>query len=289
MSCAVCKRQTEDGALICTQPECKIKVETAATGTYVIDRIQAPWAKLLVSITYATLISDRRGLVFIPCPLFFQNVKTKQRDFKRLVEAITKLYTGWREISHSEAKSDAEFKKEIGDDAFCLLKFIFMSQIHKLEELEIPKKVANIKVFRVLSLKRREEEFQQLRPSGCLMFHGSQTVNWYSILRNGIRNCSRTPLMVCGDSKGSGVYLSDQLETSYGYSYVNLIAPTAESIPKILGVVEIAKPKAKYDRGTHEFVVQDDREVILRYILVFYEATAADLRSCLNDLKIYTG
>jgi hypothetical protein len=299
MSCYICRTPTKDGGIICDKTECKIKVETSAAGTYVVDRLQGSWARLLITLTYVTLISERRGHVFIPAPLYFMT--NGKRDFKRLVESITKLYTAWREICQTKANTDIELKKEIGEAAFCLLKFILMSQIHKLEELEVPKSITkthSVKVFRILSLKRREEEFAALRKinTSQLLFHGSQTPNWYSILRNGLRNCSKTALMVYGNTQGDGVYLSDNLATSYGYSHdgtgiwmVPNQAQSAERFPRILGIAEVAQGKQKYYKTTHEFVVANDKEVLLRYIMVYYDAPTDILQDCLNHLKITVG
>ncbi len=42
--------------------------------------------------------------------------------------------------------------------------------------------------------------------------------NWYSILRNGLRNLSNSSLMTAGAAYGQGIYASSNYYTSQGYS-----------------------------------------------------------------------
>jgi ubiquitin-conjugating enzyme E2 Q len=49
-------------------------------------------------------------------------------------------------------------------------------------------------------------------------FHGSSMENWYSILRNGLRNLSNSALMTAGAAYGAGIYASENYATSYGYT-----------------------------------------------------------------------
>lgn len=49
-------------------------------------------------------------------------------------------------------------------------------------------------------------------------WHGSSLENWYSILRNGLRNLSNTGLMTSGAAHGAGIYASSHFVTSFGYS-----------------------------------------------------------------------
>jgi poly [ADP-ribose] polymerase 6/8 len=48
-------------------------------------------------------------------------------------------------------------------------------------------------------------------------FHGSSSENWHSILRNGLKNASGSKLQVNGAAYGSGIYLSPNAATSFGY------------------------------------------------------------------------
>lgn len=49
-------------------------------------------------------------------------------------------------------------------------------------------------------------------------FHGSSLENWYSIMRNGLRNLSNSALMTAGAAYGAGIYASSNYQTSFGYT-----------------------------------------------------------------------
>jgi hypothetical protein len=53
------------------------------------------------------------------------------------------------------------------------------------------------------------------------LFHGSGTHNWYSIMRNGLKNYSGTALMSCGQVHGPGIYLGGTMDISYAYCSKN--------------------------------------------------------------------
>lgn len=50
------------------------------------------------------------------------------------------------------------------------------------------------------------------------MFHGSGINNWYSIVRNGLRNLSNTGMMTAGAAYGAGIYSAWDYGTASGYA-----------------------------------------------------------------------
>ena len=50
------------------------------------------------------------------------------------------------------------------------------------------------------------------------MFHGSGINNWYSIVRNGLRNLSNTGMMTAGAAHGAGIYSARDYGTASGYA-----------------------------------------------------------------------
>jgi len=56
----------------------------------------------------------------------------------------------------------------------------------------------------------KENVFQtRKRQKGSkFLFHGSALENWYSILRNGLRNLSNSHMMTAGAAYGQGIYAS---------------------------------------------------------------------------------
>jgi hypothetical protein len=67
---------------------------------------------------------------------------------------------------------------------------------------------------------RKERKFIQNKKhfGSIFCFHGSSLENWYSILRNGLRNLSNTHLMTAGAAYGQGIYASSNFQTSYSYT-----------------------------------------------------------------------
>ena len=67
---------------------------------------------------------------------------------------------------------------------------------------------------------KKERKFKELKAKHGSMFcfHGSSMENWYSIMRNGLRNLSNTTLMTAGAAYGVGIYASSHFATSYGYT-----------------------------------------------------------------------
>jgi ubiquitin-protein ligase len=112
-------------------------------------------------------------------------------------------------------------------------------------------------------------------------FHGSSPENWYSIVRNGIRNLSNTHLMTAGAAYGSGVYAASFMSTSLGYSATRGITGTVWSQSLITGanyftmaIIEVINKS--YDKGNGIYVINNDRHIMLRYILLIPTASASN-------------
>ena len=121
-----------------------------------------------------------------------------------------------------------------------------------------------------------EKRFADLRHThgSFFAFHGSAIENWYSILRNGIRNLSNTHMMTAGAAYGAGVYSAENISTSYGYCRFtnnNCIWPYSQlSNPHkaCMAIIEVVN-SAKYKKGNGIYVITDDRDLIIRYLLIF--------------------
>lgn len=105
-------------------------------------------------------------------------------------------------------------------------------------------------------------------------FHGSAIENWYSILRNGIRNLSNTHMMTAGAAHGPGVYCAENISTSFGYcrfTNTNCIWPYSQlsNPPKAcMAIIEVIKKEKNFKSGGI-YVVNDDKDLIIRYMLIF--------------------
>lgn len=172
-----------------------------------------------------------------------------------------------------------EYGNEYGEDFYRLVRFIITSckiDICRDNELltdneaivnadgSISKKgmSKNVKIYKINHPIDKEEEFKKMigDKSPMYLFHGSRWQNWYSIMRNGLKNCSNTKLMTAGAAYGNGVYLSDNfgLSCNYGMS----------GDKSVLGVFELAEDINKYKKGPQVFVVDNDKILIQRYLLI---------------------
>jgi len=132
----------------------------------------------------------------------------------------------------------------------------------------------NFQQFLVSHSANIEDEFNEKKGSGasCFLYHGSPIENWYSIMRNGLKYCDvKSKFYLHGNAYGPGIYLSDGVGLSQGYS-----GGTYSDV--ILAVFEVVGTKNKYQKtGKHSvesqygniFVVTDEKALILRYILSY--------------------
>lgn len=117
----------------------------------------------------------------------------------------------------------------------------------------------------------KEENFRNLSKgeTSHLKFHGSQNENWYSIIINGLKNYSNTRFMTTGAAYGPGVYLSSAYSVSCGY------ASKSRDSYSILGVYEVIGSEELYSKGGSIFVVPDDSQIILRYLIISQKMEAS--------------
>lgn len=119
-------------------------------------------------------------------------------------------------------------------------------------------------------------------------FHGSALENWYSILRNGLRNLSNTSLMTAGAAYGQGIYASSNFSTSYGYTarynggqtkvWKNMYEPIKNNF--VIGIVEIIKKNGYSKDPTHNIVVvPDEDDIIIRYLLIMKNVASQALNT----------
>ena len=121
-------------------------------------------------------------------------------------------------------------------------------------------------------------------------FHGSAIENWYSILRNGIRNLSNTHMMTAGAAYGPGVYCAENIATSFGYCrFTNnsCVWPYSQlsNPPKAcMAIIEVIN-KEKNKKSPQIYVVGDDKDLIIRYMLIF-PGSSMNINVNANDLGL---
>jgi len=105
------------------------------------------------------------------------------------------------------------------------------------------------------------------------LYHGSRAENWYSIMANGIKIGSTGKYFLNGAAYGNGIYLSNDINLSLGYSNSRSIL-SSSSIAKeecqnmILAIFQVINNPRWHKNGSI-YVVEDEKALVLRYLLVF--------------------
>ncbi len=261
---------------------------------------------------------DRKQFIFDPFPTYFLKHKIKIKKQRGKMDALSgddhndlKDYAKVTKVANKvkinkflEAADisldDQELIKEVGDDVYALMRFIILSCKVQL----VPDKLMrnansdkvmldsngkvikegalNCKAYKVIHPHYKNEEFTKLKGENGkshFLFHGSRWQNWYSILRNGLKNCSHTKLMTAGAAYGNGIYLSDNSGLSYTYG--------SSGSRSVIGVFEVIGEKDRYKKNASVYVCPDETQLIQRYLLIIpskgYSNAVADLDKIFNN------
>lgn len=259
----------------CEKEYCQLRLEDLFIDDYVTEFYKRTPAifKFLVQTTISTMNSQKRGYIFNPFPMHLKKViqnKANKFDVKKVEDVndydkfVSLIPETWKDTDISQlvkiidgTLDDQRLYRKLGEELYGVLKFILKSNRTYLKSYNfLDKENTNLLQFEVTHSPVIEEKFKTDTPFH--LFHGSSTENWHSILRNGLKNCSSSVLQANGAAYGSGIYLAKDSGYSYNYSKGNLW---------ILGVCQVLN-SPKYDKGNGIFVVPDEENVILRYLLM---------------------
>lgn len=171
----------------------------------------------------------------------------------------------------SKATNDTDLIDRLSAQEFMLLKHMIISNNTSLhyydnndsDYFDKNSDIWNSKKSLILFTVSHSPEKQKLFDSADVvhMFHGSQSSNWYSILRNGLKNFSGTKMMSNGQAYGAGIYLATEINTSLGY------CKTVDNY-SIIGVVQVLNSES-YKKTPGIYVVPNESDVLLKYLVVF--------------------
>jgi len=117
-----------------------------------------------------------------------------------------------------------------------------------------------------------ENKFKQ----NYFLFHGSGISSWYPIVKNGLKVMSGTEMMTNGAAYGNGIYFSDSFQMSYNYSLKtknNNIDNIDNSYNSVVGVFEVSEEPSKYKKSTGIFVIDNDKIILLRTLVLIKSGT----------------
>jgi hypothetical protein len=113
-------------------------------------------------------------------------------------------------------------------------------------------------------------------PQTRVLFHGTSLDRLPSILSQGLKVCSGTPLQRTGAAHGHGIYMAEEPATSFSYS------PAAVSWKmsglhnmKLMFGCEVVGNGNPVSSGIH--VISDPKDVIVRYVFLFAGSAAAPI------------
>ncbi len=203
------------------------------------------------------------------------NIKldTRYDNNKLIFEDLTILKSKLEQIILLSfiSNNDDELLTIIDRDIYNLLKFILSTP--KADILNNNKiNISNVKEYDIKFYNNNRLQGNNFK----YLFHGSSSTNWYSILTNGLINCSNTNLMLNGSAYGSGIYLSDNIELSQSFSYkYNSSLQECNNIT--IGVFKISSDDYdKYKKRVNIFVVPDYSKLEFVSIIVYKKLLKRD-------------
>ncbi len=206
---------------------------------------------------------------------------SKYKDFHSLDEVVNKYTVDKLVNVIIVCKTDREIFDKLGDKIYKLIKFALKSNKTSMRPCGIinnfvinaqysndynkQKYMQDIDKFVQFEVNHNgqiEQEFQDKVKihSNLYLFHGSSYENWYSIMRNGLKICSGSALMTAGAAHGTGIYLSNDINLSLGYTGLNAAC--------IFGVYEVLNIPSKLHRAHTIFVAKDEKMLLLRYLFI---------------------
>ena len=283
--CTVCGSEimSSNGIGFCTKNKssCFDDFCYFTTDNYIFENYKRdPLAILfLIKTAIECLNSHKKDQVFNPLPRKYE--KDGVKNFNALSQIISKYSEKMFKETLNMSLSELDILNKLGQELYGFIKFIIMTNktYIRSEKILNDKYIFNdddsLKIdneiefmnFQVIHHPKIEEKFKTIKPQ--YLFHGSAIGNWYSIMRNGLKNYSGTNMMAHGAAYGSGIYLSDQASFSLGYSMRGTAYNDDKSqIMYVIGVVQIMDEKENYKKAPNIYVVDDDNKILLRYLIL---------------------
>jgi ubiquitin-protein ligase len=198
---------------------------------------------------------------------------------------ITWLYYSTRytykeiENIYNEYTTEEEWSEHLGMDIFRMVRYYILK--YKIL-FQITKQFQENRIYKVINPEYIEGPFRVnkiTKGQSHYKYHGSNTSNWLSILTNGVKNYSNTEKMVNGNSYGNGIYLSNTFTLSNTYS-----SNGNKNNQKILGIYEVLGSNDKYKKTDSIWVIPNENELILRYIVVYNGGSTSSISNYIDYL-----
>lgn len=283
--CTICSVELNiktDNVYWCDSDTCQYVEEGLLTDNFISKKISENFiaTRLITDVGMRIIESDIKRL--FPFPMQFVKNKTKYTrksilDIKDddYYNILAEFYNSNKELLNDIInnmmsfidgyKTDVDLYYNYGEKVYGLVKFLIRNIYYDIHQLDknfiMGKNFKNIgaDIYEIKYPEYLEKKFSD----GKLLYHGSSFGNWFSIIRNGLKNMSNTKFMSSGSAYGQGIYFSNNFNTSYSYS-------TKFNNSKkeyIVGVAKILN-ESTYDKKNSFWVVDKDYDVLLKYIIV---------------------
>lgn len=211
--CCMCNQVLAKGVKVsvCSKEFCNFQLAEIGVGNSVLQEIarDPEVADLVFSMFSATFQSK----YCTPAP-----PKGMKIDIARVFQTLPAM-----EQMATRCHKEKDLVKMIGIDAVKLLRWVLFSNRSHLiaipPEMQLREFAGTRQFMALLGSPEAEDVFNRLksRYGSCYMWHGSDTVRWHSILRNGLKNASGTALQANGAVLGPGIYFASNSGVSWGY------------------------------------------------------------------------
>jgi ubiquitin-protein ligase len=282
-------------------------------------RAQPAVCHFLIRNAYCAMLSSRASIIFNPFPpSWLSESSITSRDIKQLIKEyniITNLETVISIVS--ESYNDAEILERLNQRTYELIRFILEGNKMLLKAynllctgdiiqvqtgnapLEAMKKIRDVQdediLNGVIQFKVEHTALVEDRFRGrdtVYLYHGSRAENWYSIMANGIKIGSKSKYFLNGAAYGNGIYLSNDINLSLGYSgstgYGSVFNPSTGGVEgenMILAIFQVINNPRWHKSGTI-YVVDDENALVLRYLLVFNDMRNPLVQGIFNAINI---
>ncbi|BEJ11923.1 hypothetical protein CspHIS471_0203830 [Cutaneotrichosporon sp. HIS471] len=182
------------------------------------------------------------------------------------------------EILRDVGSKRNNFLKESSPNALFIAGWVFASNRAHIVSIAEEKHIMEMGTqhqFQIHTCTRKHaEKFEALRAKhgSIWAFHGSPMSNWHNILRQNLKNASKTPMMSAGAAYGEGVYLAASSQTSASFSKTSTAWDnSAFGInPMCIALVEVANSSRVHDHADGSIIVVNDENcVMLRQLFVY--------------------
>jgi poly [ADP-ribose] polymerase 6/8 len=263
--CCICRQALEPGLKpsVCQGQLCQFQLSSIGLGRSVIHEIRqdSVVADLMVSIFSAALTT--KYLTPRPPDGF--------AEIDRILAELPPMETLQRTY-----RSDKDLRAGIGAQALDLLRWILLSNRSHLISLSSKFKLPQFgdahQFMSLISTPEAERAFRTSKEKygSMYLFHGSEGSRWHSIIRNGLKNASGTPMQAHGAALGPGIYFARSSETSKGYAKWSQNRYEKSIFGKeltILALCEVAKVPSLIDHQWAHTLIEE-QACICRFILV---------------------